>query len=125
MKHFTFAEDPNTNVYVLLDEAQAEIDEWKKQTGKCAEELVDKQAEIAELKKENKFITEGSNRALKMQQAEIDKAIELLDAAFCPCCDKSDAYYGSLSFEHIANKMGEVFQCQWCDEVEALKNKGE
>ena len=29
MKQFTFAEDPNTNVYVLLDEAQAEIDAYK------------------------------------------------------------------------------------------------
>ena len=50
----------------------------------------------------------------KLQEG-IDKAIELLDAAFCPYCDKSGAYYGS---------MGEVFQCQWCDEVEALKHKG-
>jgi hypothetical protein len=38
----------------------------------------------------------------------IMKMAELLDAAVCPCCDKSGAYY---------DNMGEVCQCQWCDEV--------
>lgn len=77
--------------------------------------ITKQQAEIDGLKKENKFITEGSNRALKVQQTEIDKAIKLLDAAVCPCCDKSGAYY---------DNDGGVCQCQWCAEVEALKHKG-
>src|SRR5690554_1047259 len=39
------------------------------------------------------------------------EAIKLLDAAVCPCCDKSGAYY---------DNNGEVCQCQWCDEVSRL-----
>lgn len=39
------------------------------------------------------------------------EAIKLLDAAICPCCDKSGTYY---------DNNGEVCQCQWCDEVSRL-----
>lgn len=42
------------------------------------------------------------------------EAIKLLDAAICPCCDKSGAYYDNY---------GEVCQCQWCDEVNKLREK--
>ena len=48
-----------------------------------------------------------------MQQAKID-AVRLLDAALCPCCDKSGAYYDNY---------GDVHQCQWCYEVEQLKEQ--
>jgi hypothetical protein len=47
------------------------------------------------------------------KQAKID-AVRLLDAALCPCCDKSGAYYDNY---------GEVRQCQWCYEVEQLKEQ--
>jgi len=42
---------------------------------------------------------------------DLEKAKELLNAAECPCCDKSGAYYDA---------QGEVCQCQWCDEVSEL-----
>jgi hypothetical protein len=41
----------------------------------------------------------------------MNKALELLKAAVCPCCDKSGAYHDSS---------GNVHQCQWCDEVSKL-----
>ena len=50
-----------------------------------------------------------------LKQAKID-AVRLLDAALCPCCDKSGAYYDNY---------GQVQQCQWCYEVEQLKEQGE
>jgi hypothetical protein len=50
-----------------------------------------------------------------MQQARIN-AVRLLDAAACPCCDKSGAYYDNY---------GQVYQCQWCYEVEQLKEQRE
>lgn len=62
------------------------------------------------------YDAEGKFYLADEAQAEIDKAIELLDAAVCPCCDKSGAYY---------DNDGGVCQCQWCAEVEALKHKGE
>ena len=48
-----------------------------------------------------------------LKQAKID-AVRLLDAALCPCCDKSGAYYDNY---------GDVHQCQWCYEVEQLKEQ--
>lgn len=46
-------------------------------------------------------------------RTQLGAAIRLLDAADCPQCgDKSGAYYDSV---------GEVCQCQWCDEVGNLK----
>lgn len=42
------------------------------------------------------------------------EAIKLLDAAVCPCCDKSGAYYDGY---------GEVCQCQWCDEFNKLREQ--
>ena len=44
------------------------------------------------------------------------KMSELLNAAVCPCCDKSGAYY---------DNMGEVHQCQWCHEVKAALQENE
>lgn len=44
------------------------------------------------------------------------EAIKLLDAAVCPCCDKTGAYYGNH---------GELCQCQWCDEVKKLREQGD
>lgn len=71
-----------------IDELTATIAEYKKALDRAdgevakvtstafkewtIEERKQADAEIAELKKINKFITEGSNRALKIQQAEID-----------------------------------------------------
>ena len=81
--------------FVYYDEAQAEISDLRSRS------LVEKrQAYLA-----------GKDEA----QTEIDKAIKLLDAAFCPCCDKSGAYY---------DNDGGACQCQWCAEVEDLKHKG-
>lgn len=56
-------------------------------------------------------------RVKELEQFYLE-AIKLLDAAICPCCDKSGAYY---------DNNGEVCQCQWCDEVSRLpqKPKGE
>lgn len=39
-----------------------------------------------------------------------DILVGLLEAAKCPCCDGSGAYYDNC---------GNVCQCQWCDEVKA------
>jgi len=61
---------------------------------------------------EKTYEPENSNNAIS--QAKID-AVRLLDAAACPCCDKSGAYYDNC---------GEVQQCQWCYEVEQLKEQG-
>ncbi len=44
----------------------------------------------------------------------IEVAVGLLEAAQCPCCDGSGAYYDNY---------GEVAQCQWCYEVEELKKR--
>lgn len=44
----------------------------------------------------------------------IQVAVGLLNAAVCPCCDGSGAYY---------DDMGAVCQCQWCYEVEELNKK--
>lgn len=44
------------------------------------------------------------------------EAIKLLDATICPCCDKSGAYY---------DNHGEVCQCQWCDEVNKLREQSD
>ena len=44
--------------------------------------------------------------------AKIQELLKLIDAAVCPCCDKSGAYY---------DDMGEVRQCQWCHEVAKLR----
>ena len=40
--------------------------------------IAKQQAEIDRLVKENKFITEGSNRALKAQQAEIEGLVDAI-----------------------------------------------
>jgi len=45
------------------------------------------------------------------EKSKLDEAKDLLNAANCPCCDKSGAYYDGH---------GEVCQCQWCDEVSKL-----
>ena len=44
-------------------------------------------------------------------EAQLKELEALLKAAQCPCCDGSGAYYSN---------MGEVCQCQWCDEVSEL-----
>jgi len=44
----------------------------------------------------------------------IAEAMVLLNAANCPCCDGSGAYY---------DNMGDVCQCQWCYEVKELNKK--
>ena len=44
------------------------------------------------------------------QLAKITELTRLLRVAKCPCCDGSGAYY---------DNMGEVCQCQWCDETKA------
>jgi len=46
------------------------------------------------------------------QQDTIDKLLTLLNAADCPCCDKSGGYHDGY---------GLVQQCQWCDEFNKLK----
>ena len=46
-----------------------------------------------------------------IQHKHIKELEALLKAAQCPCCDGSGAYY---------DNMGEVCQCQWCDEVSKL-----
>ena len=48
---------------------------------------------------------------LDQLRAELEKAKTLIDAALCPCCDKSGAFYDGY---------GEVQQCQWCSEVADL-----
>jgi hypothetical protein len=57
----------------------------------------------------SELMQETSRQAMlvnELQAAKID-AVRLLDAALCPCCDKSGAYYDNY---------GEVQQCQWCYE---------
>lgn len=49
----------------------------------------------------------------RLKQANL-KALELLDATVCPCCDKTGAYY---------DKHGDVCQCQWCYEVDQLREQ--
>lgn len=62
-------------------------------------------------------ITTLRQRVQELEQFNLE-AIKLLDAAICPCCDKSGTYY---------DNNGEVCQCQWCDEVSRLPQppKGE
>ena len=43
--------------------------------------------------------------------SHVEQLEVLLKAAQCPCCDGSGAYY---------TNMGEVAQCQWCDELSKL-----
>jgi hypothetical protein len=65
----------------------------------------------------SELMQETSRQAMlvnELQAAKID-AVRLLDAALCPCCDKSGAYYDNY---------GEVQQCQWCYGVEQLKEQG-
>jgi len=49
---------------------------------------------------------------VEQQQDTIDKLLTLLNAADCPCCDKSGGYHDGY---------GLVQQCQWCDELNKLK----
>ena len=48
-----------------------------------------------------------ANRAITAMQATITELTTLLKVAECPQCDGSGAYYG---------QMGDIHQCQWCDE---------
>ena len=75
----------------------------------------DNYSELIKIVKENNsrmYKTVGPDlEVIERLYNDLEKAKELLNAAECPCCDKSGAYYDA---------QGEVCQCQWCDEVSKL-----
>jgi len=68
------------------------------------------------LQKHSAAILEEVRDQLKARDATITELTGLLRVAKCPCCDGSGAYY---------DNMGEVCQCQWCDETKAALKESE
>ena len=90
-----------------ITELREELDRHDYRLGKTVKSL---QATIIKLEE-----AAGVYESLivKELQATITELTGLLRAAACPYCDGSGAYY---------DNMGEVRQCQWCDEtLAALK----
>ncbi len=75
-------------------------------------------AKCAKLEKENEDLRHDIARHIAIiSELEYDRSalLDLIDAADCPQCEnKSGAYYDNY---------GEVYQCQWCYEVNKLKEQ--
>lgn len=73
---------------------------------------IQRHKEAAEFVEHYKSVCKEHRETIDQLTQSAEKALELIDASVCPCCDKSGGYYDSY---------GNVAQCQWCCEVEQLR----